>query len=298
MNNGYSLSEVLEEAERAGYPLTRHQLKRLRQNGLVQTPRPQHSKGRPGSDSVYSQQDLDQLLGVLRLKHDHGHEKFATLRVSAWLDGWNVDFNQLRPDVVDLLRKSMTGQQGLVRGAEDDGISRRLRQGLAEMPKRDLVMVDQLLEDGAEKPTESVTFGAMALAMVQLIVGTAHADASRDQFDSALRIENEEGEELSDLYLKWDLPPTPQWPRIISRTGEKWFEPGRLWLVLVTIVVQEGHIEDRAGSPLTLWIVNEVKQRLPNPSHIELRNLIACLGIVLAKNNPARLIEFFDNLDP
>lgn len=297
MSGRHYLDDILEGAAAAGYPLSRDQLKRLRQNGLLQSPQQEHQVGVAGSESVYSDDQLQQLLGVLALKHEHGLGTFRKLRVGAWLGGFEVDFELLRPDVVKTLRLAITGQQRLPSRSEDDALSRRLRQALADINKQELAGLDQLLLSQTDSADAGITFEVVALALLQLVVGTTHADASRDRLDLGLQIINDETRAVSDIYEDWELPPTPEWPRIISRTGAKWFAPGQHWLDLVIAVIVFGGIDERVGTPLTRWAVDELKELLPDPSNLELRTMIACLGIVLSKQHPDTLIEMFEDVE-
>jgi len=297
MSFRYGVDDLLEKAADAGYPLTRHQLKRLRHNGLISTPPQEHPTGVSGSGSAYSDEHLEQLLGVLRLKHDQGHTTFQDLRVGAWLSGHEVDFQHLRPDVVDSLRSSIEGHQNLEPGKEDDQVSERLKKAFSEIPKRDLSAVDQLLTGDS---SGAISFEDVTLPMLQLMIRTPQSNLSRDRFAHQVRLVNESDERVSDLYEDWGMPSTSGWPRIVSRSGRGAFDFGRAWLVAFRDLVTETDVyQTLAGSPLTLEILDRFQAVLvdESPSTLERRTYIACQGIVLIRSNPMRLKEllFSDN---
>ena len=291
-------NDLLERMSVAGFEVSRPQLKRLRREGLVPRPSLKHVIGRAGSVSVYPEDAVHQLHIVMNLKHNLGYETFRELRVGAWLAGSSVEFRLLRPDVVDLLRTAMRSQQHLRPGSEDDGLSRQLRQTLRNAPPHQVAMVERLLGK-SESAAERITLDGILLAMLQLAVGTPHAGASSDRLDQEMRIVGDAGEGLTDLYTDWDLPGTPKWPRIVGRSGAKWFQVGRDWLALVTGLISEGAYDEIAGSsPISGFFLDHIHTQLVDLSSagLEMRTLLACQGIVLARSNPDRLTELVDNL--
>ena len=284
------VDDLIERAAKAGYPLTRSQLKRLRLNGLVGTPKQRHRVGLAGSESVYGESDAERLLGVLKLRHEHGLETFLELRVGAWLQGLKVDIEQLRPDVVTVLRSSLEGHQGLERGNEDDHVSRRLktdfRGGSAE-----IAIVNHLMqEDAFGLPS----FEDFALALLQLALKTEQRNLSRARFDHQVRLSTDRANDVSDLYEQWEMPPTSQWPRIVSRSSSTAFEFGQTWLAIIRhLVTQTDLFQQLAASPLTTEIIDYQEQNLLDESGatLEMRTQTACVGIVLRHSAPRELFR-------
>ena len=296
IESAISTKDLLEAVAESGHSLTSHQLKRLRLNGLVATPAQSHQIGVGGSQTVYTVRDLDQLLGVLRLRDHHGLSTYRDLRVAAWLAGWNVDFTRLRPDVVAVLRSAIHGQQRLRKGSEDDDLSRRLRSALTTMPRRQIADINDELfgSDQSENPD---TFEAMALTSLQLVASTPHAEAGRDRLDAIFNLENEQGDSITDLYLHWDIPAMDKWPRSISRLGARWFNVGRDWLELVTALLIDSVASNAASTP-TQHVSDRLDQRIPDHSNVEERTLLACQGMELARNNANELLAAFDTNSP
>jgi len=285
-----TFADLQREAASARLDVTAHQLKRLRREGLVARPDQRHEIGHAGSTAVYPDAAVDQLMGVLRLRKAHDYCTFRELRVAAWLDGFTVNFELLRPDVVDLLRTGLSGLRHLTRGGGDDQLSRRL----AGIP------ISRSAQVSAYKAAvDPVPIQAVLLTVLQLLANTRDSSMASETFDEVFEYENEMS--LSDAYTELGIPGTPKWPRIVSRASNKWFVVGHEWLKLMSTILNDHRqaINDLQPSSATSLALKDLRDQLSDrsPSGLEVRNLIACQGIVLAKTDPERLLKIFDPSD-
>lgn len=289
MEDTVGVDAVREIVTKAGYPLSRSQLKRLRLNGLLRTPEQKHAVGVAGSSSEYTEADIQQLLAVLSLRHDMGFETFSELRVAAWLRGLDVDFQQLRPDVVEVLRAELEDHQNLRAGEEDDHIAERLHKGLADTSRADLAEADKLVSDAGGE--NEVSFEDVILPMLQLVIRTPDKDLGSDLLDQQLRVDNPDKKGVSDLYSEWNLPPTSQWPRVVSRSGKSAFAFGQQWLVIVRNLLKTDLFQALAASPLATEAINRITEGLEDesPANLQRRTFFACQGIVIYRSSPAKL---------
>jgi hypothetical protein len=98
---GLTAERLITAAKREGYQITRDQLKRWYQQGLLQRPQQSHPPGERGSASTYPPGTLEQLLLVCRLHREE--RRLDELRFDVWWDeGW-VEPTLLRRSLAGLL---------------------------------------------------------------------------------------------------------------------------------------------------------------------------------------------------
>jgi len=273
------------EAAAAGFEVSAHQLKRLSREGLLPRPIQRHRVGKAGSTSEYPADTVGQLLGVLRLRA-HGYRTFHELRVAAWLEGLSVNFALLRPEVVSLLRSAIKGQQRLDRGKEEDQLDRRL----SEVSNDRSASARAFQSAIGDLPIQDVL-----LTVLQLAGDTTQATTASETFDDVFAFAVPELPSISDVLFDWELPGMPKWPRIISRCSRRWFAVGLGWLQLITAVLTVDSLRDLSPSPAADLMIDHIQHRLSaaDPGTLEVRNMIACQGIVLASQRTAMALEIF-----
>lgn len=291
MTDGVNTSDLIAHAAEHGCTASPHQLKRLRQEGLLQRPSQVHVPGQPGSATRYPQAALDQLVGVLQLRSS-GYRNFRDLRIASWLDGLEVDFKLLQPEVVSKLGLEVANYQGLSASTPDEDLLRRLS-----------TIEDQPTTRRAAQFRRSVSPVALSdalLTILQIALDTDYAGVASETFDSVFALDSEEQETVSESYQGWNMPSVTQWPRIISRTGRKWFPTGPTWVDFVRSIFNHPDVlSEFSPSPGTTFALSHVRGRIlaSTQDTLQARNFIACQGIVLARHNPDRLLALFGSDD-
>ncbi len=212
--------ELAAAAGSSGHLVSSSQLKRLRLGGLLQRPVQTHQSGRRGSVTLYPEEAVEQLVGVLEIRRDRRQKPFDAIRFLAWEKGLWVEHRQIR-----------------------NTIARYLRQALRTTIGTQTITSDRKLAEIAETTAETDAQGDLMTGALQLAQRSEDLEYAADTLTAATATNPSDflslGYQQTNIAEVWaalGAPPMSQWPRIISRISQRRLEVGRLALELAKML--------------------------------------------------------------
>jgi hypothetical protein len=153
------------------------------------------------------------------------------------------------------------------------------------------------LVESLKAETGGTGLHGLMLATLQIAADTPVADAASESFDDTFRFDAIGVGLVSDLAAAIDLPPIPQWPRIISRVAKRWFPTGIGWLDFIRRLLADPRLLDEFSPSPAFTLSNERMASLltsPSPETLEVQNLMACQGIIFASQKTEEALALFN----